>query len=233
MGEVYRARDTKLDRDVALKGTGPRPRRDPPSRVLARELPCVLRGRTRRRPPFPSNAAIAITFAPSYPNIGPPRIWNRRGSSRVRPAFHPHADHRPPDTSGRRTTLQTSCASGSLATAAHRSANSSTSPRTGLAKSRPEPPVSSRRPRIRARGTGSRLNETTTDSRAGQRGVGMALALLVACWTSWYAPARVAKPSIEEPDAEEPARPDLWGAGVSNDPGLPDRLLVSSVPSDA
>ena len=34
--------------------------------------------------------------------------------------------------------------------------------------------------------------------------------------------ARVAKPSVEEPDAEEPARPDLWGAGVGNDPGLPD-----------
>ena len=34
---------------------------------------------------------------------------------------------------------------------------------------------------------------------------------------------RVAKPSVEEPDAVEPARPDLWGARVSNDPGLPDR----------
>ena len=33
----------------------------------------------------------------------------------------------------------------------------------------------------------------------------------------------VAKPSVEEPDAEEPACPDLWGAGVGNDPGLPDR----------
>ncbi len=33
---------------------------------------------------------------------------------------------------------------------------------------------------------------------------------------------RVAKPSVEEPDAAEP-RPDLWGARVSNDPGLPDR----------
>ena len=33
---------------------------------------------------------------------------------------------------------------------------------------------------------------------------------------------RVAKLSVEEPDAAEPARPDLWGARVSNDPGLPD-----------
>ena len=33
---------------------------------------------------------------------------------------------------------------------------------------------------------------------------------------------RVAKPSVEEPDAAEPARPDLWGARVSHDPGLPD-----------
>ena len=40
---------------------------------------------------------------------------------------------------------------------------------------------------------------------------------------------RVAKPSVEEPDAAEPARPDLWGARVSNDPGLPDRTL----PADA
>ena len=36
---------------------------------------------------------------------------------------------------------------------------------------------------------------------------------------------RVAKPSVEEPDAAEPARPDLWGARVSNDPGLPDRVM--------
>ena len=36
---------------------------------------------------------------------------------------------------------------------------------------------------------------------------------------------RVAKPSVEEPDAAEPARPDLWGARVSNDPGLPDHEL--------
>ena len=32
-------------------------------------------------------------------------------------------------------------------------------------------------------------------------------------------------PSVEEPDAEEPARPDLWGARVSNDPGLPDHAV--------
>ena len=38
---------------------------------------------------------------------------------------------------------------------------------------------------------------------------------------------RVAKPSVEEPDAAEPARPDLWGARVSNDPGLPDRDQAS------
>ena len=37
---------------------------------------------------------------------------------------------------------------------------------------------------------------------------------------------RVAKPSVEEPDAAEPARPDLWGARVSNDPGLPDHNTV-------
>ena len=37
---------------------------------------------------------------------------------------------------------------------------------------------------------------------------------------------RVAKLSVEEPDAAEPARPDLWGARVSNDPGPPDRSEV-------
>ena len=37
---------------------------------------------------------------------------------------------------------------------------------------------------------------------------------------------RVAKLSVEEPDAAEPARPDLWGARVSNDPGLPDPVLM-------
>ena len=42
---------------------------------------------------------------------------------------------------------------------------------------------------------------------------------------------RVAKPSAEEPDAAEPARPDLWGAGVSNDPGLPDRTRAWRTPS--
>ena len=40
---------------------------------------------------------------------------------------------------------------------------------------------------------------------------------------------RVAKLSVEEPDAAEPARPDLWGARVSNDPGLPDRLTARRV----
>ena len=39
---------------------------------------------------------------------------------------------------------------------------------------------------------------------------------------------RVAKLSVEEPDAAEPARPDLWGARVSNDPGLPDHQPLAS-----
>ena len=52
------------------------------------------------------SASNSTPECPSYPNIGPPRIWNRRmsGSSRVRPALHPNADPRPPDTSGGRTT---------------------------------------------------------------------------------------------------------------------------------
>ena len=41
---------------------------------------------------------------------------------------------------------------------------------------------------------------------------------------------RVAKLSVEEPDAAEPARPDLWGARVSNDPGLPDPHALQEGP---
>ncbi len=41
---------------------------------------------------------------------------------------------------------------------------------------------------------------------------------------SWW----IGKPSIEEPDAIELARPDLWGAGVGNDPGLPDPAGLGS-----
>ena len=59
---------------------------------------------------------------------------------------------------------------------------------------------------------------------ASRRGDG--LPPLAPCTASGYAPARVAKPSVEEPDAAEPARPDLWGARVSNDPGLPDHLTM-------
>ena len=67
---------------------------------------------------------------------------------------------------------------------------------------------------------GSRLHVTTTDSRTGQISLGDG-------GGHRLAPAgtrrRVAKPSVEEPDAAEPARPDLWGGRV-HDPGLPDRI---------
>ena len=75
---------------------------------------------------------------------------------------------------------------------------------------------------------GSRLHVTTTDSRTGQtsRRDGGAIA-----WLPGPAAGtrrRVAKLSVEEPDAAEPARPDLWGARVSNDPGLPDHQPSAS-----
>ena len=56
--------------------------------------------------------------------------------------------------------------------------------------------------------------------------VGMAVAI---AWLPGPAGTRrrVAKLSVEEPDAAEPARPDLWGARVSNDPGLPDLSLTA------
>ena len=62
-----------------------------------------------------------------------------------------------------------------------------------------------------------------------RQALGMAVAI------AWFpGPAgtrrRVAKLSVEEPDAAEPARPDLWGARVSNDPGLPDRRAVRRAP---
>ena len=60
-----------------------------------------------------------------------------------------------------------------------------------------------------------------------RQAVGMAVAI---AWLPGPAGTRrrVAKLSVEEPDAAEPARPDLWGARVSNDPGLPDRALSGS-----
>ena len=62
-----------------------------------------------------------------------------------------------------------------------------------------------------------------------RQAVGMAVAI---AWL--HGPAgtrrRVAKLSVEEPDAAEPARPDLWGARVSNDPGLPDRRAHAPPP---
>ena len=59
-----------------------------------------------------------------------------------------------------------------------------------------------------------------------RQAVGMAVAI---AWLPGPAGTRrrVAKLSVEEPDAAEPARPDLWGARVSNDPGLPDRFEVA------
>ena len=59
-----------------------------------------------------------------------------------------------------------------------------------------------------------------------RQAVGMAVAI---AWLPGPAGTRrrVAKLSVEEPDAAEPARPDLWGARVSNDPGLPDRLSAT------
>ena len=58
-----------------------------------------------------------------------------------------------------------------------------------------------------------------------RQAVGMAVAI---AWLPGPAGTRrrVAKLSVEEPDAAEPARPDLWGARLSNDPGLPDRCYT-------
>ena len=64
-----------------------------------------------------------------------------------------------------------------------------------------------------------------------RQAVGMAVAI---AWLPGPAGTRrrVAKLSVEEPDAAEPARPDLWGARVSNDPGLPDHAAyVACSPS--
>ena len=54
-----------------------------------------------------------------------------------------------------------------------------------------------------------------------RQALGMAVAI---AWLPGPAGTRrcVAKLSVEEPDAAEPARPDLWGGRVSNNPGLPD-----------
>ena len=61
-----------------------------------------------------------------------------------------------------------------------------------------------------------------------RQAVGMAVAI---AWLPGPAGTRrrVAKLSVEEPDAAEPARPDLWGARVSNDPGLPDPVTTEQL----
>ena len=65
-----------------------------------------------------------------------------------------------------------------------------------------------------------------------RQAVGMAVAI---AWLPGPAGTRrrVAKLSVEEPDAAEPARPDLWGARVSNDPGLPDLAPAARDPPAA
>ena len=64
-----------------------------------------------------------------------------------------------------------------------------------------------------------------------RQAVGMAVAI---AWLPGPAGTRrrVAKLSVEEPDAAEPARPDLWGARVSNDPGLPDLNVLPGAVED-
>ena len=66
----------------------------------------------------------------------------------------------------------------------------------------------------------------TRIAELARQALGMAVAI---AWLPGPAGTRrrVAKLSVEEPDAAEPARPDLWGARVSNDPGLPDRAKPS------
>ena len=71
------------------------------------------------------------------------------------------------------------------------------------------------------------MNVTTTDSRTGQTRTGADMGHLHRFLDRRVRDFDVAKPSVEEPDAAEPARPDLWGARVSNDPGLPDHSRPS------
>ena len=61
-----------------------------------------------------------------------------------------------------------------------------------------------------------------------RQAVGMAVAI---AWLPGPAGTRRRGLSVEEPDAAEPARPDLWGARVSNDPGLPDP--IRTLPHDS
>ena len=95
----------------------------------------------------------------------------------------------------------------------------------------PRDPVEGRGPRQVAPLEGKtantpRLGPVSTSrqriAELARQALGMAVAI---AWLPGPAGTRrrVAKLSVEEPDAAEPARPDLWGARVSNDPGLPDR----------
>ena len=103
-------------------------------------------------------------------------------------------------------------------------------------ESSPRDPVEGRGRRQVAPLEGQTANTPRLDSVSTQRqriaewashASEMASAIFLASWATGYAPVRVAKPSVEEPDAAEPARPDLWGARVSNDPGLPDRQQLA------
>ena len=97
----------------------------------------------------------------------------------------------------------------------------------------PRDPVEGRGPRQVAPLEGKtantpRLGPVSTSrqriAELARQALGMAVAI---AWLPGPAGTRrrVAKLSVEEPDAAEPARPDLWGARVSNDPGLPDRVI--------
>ena len=68
----------------------------------------------------------------------------------------------------------------------------------------------------------SPIHQQLMTEAPARQALGMAVAI---AWLPGPAGTRrrVAKLSVEEPDAAEPARQDLWGARVSNDPGLPDR----------
>ena len=184
----------------------------------------------RRRPRRGRSAWHACGWVSREP--GRPRrlhLKDRRGAGTGSPRPRPWTSHLASDGANRR------CSDGT----AGRRQRSAGDGRRGVGVSHSTAEAGELSPRDPVEGRGHRQvapleGKTANTPRLGpvstsrqriaelaRQALGMAVAI---AWLPGPAGTRrrVAKLSVEEPDAAEPARPDLWGARVSNDPGLPD-----------
>ena len=190
----------------------------------------------RRRPRWGRSAWHACGWVSREP--GRPRrlhLKDRRGAGTGSPSPRPWTSHLASDGANRR------CSDGTVG----RRQRSAGDGRRGVGVSHSTVEAGKLSPRDPVEGRGHRQvapleGKTANTPRLGpvstsrqriaelaRQAVGMAVAI---AWLPGPAGTRrrVAKLSVEEPDAAEPARPDLCGARVSNDPGLPDRRARGS-----